>query len=76
MITVQPESGRKVESVGTDSTTVGAGRGSLVAVEVGAACCWGRHPTRPTAMMSMKNRNNFFIGFSVDKCPAILPAKD
>ena len=75
VITVQPESGRKADSVGTDSTAVGAGLGSLVAVEVGVACTWGRHPTRLTAMSS-KNRNNFFIGFSVGKYPAILPAKD
>jgi hypothetical protein len=90
VITVHPESGKNVDSVGTESTTVGAGRGSLVAPELialvevgkagtaadgeGVACSLGRQPARPTAT-SIKIRNNFFIHFSMGKCQAILPVK-
>ena len=46
VITVQPESGRKADWVGTVRTTVGAGCASVVAVavKVGVACTWGWQP--------------------------------
>src|SRR4030042_1498151 len=63
VITVQPESGRKADWVGTVRTTVGAGRASVVAVavKVGVACTWGRQPVKPTAKRINNSKKDFFI---------------
>ncbi len=72
--TVQPESGRKGVWPGTVRTVVGAGRETVeaswataVAVDVGFACTWGRHPARGMAASIINNKNSLRIRFSEDK---------
>jgi hypothetical protein len=70
---VQSELGIKAVSVGTVRTTVAVGRASVVAVavdvdidvDVGVACSLGKQPAKPTAISITKNRNDFFIYFSI-----------
>ena len=75
--TVQPDSGRNAEPVGTLRMTVGAGRTAVVSVgfSVGVAWFCGRQPTRLTVNRSSKSSNVLFIYISTDKVPAILPVK-
>ncbi len=75
VITVQPESGWKGVPSGTDSTTVGAGRATEVAVEVGVAVTWGRQPAKGSPTSIKNNKNNLRIHISMDKYLAILPVK-
>ncbi len=63
-ITVQPESGDNAPWVGTDKTTVGAGREGEVAVGRGVACDWGRQPANTNAASNNNNNMDFRIRFS------------
>ena len=67
LITVQPESGSKLLSVGTLNTTVGAGLGTLVAVAVGVVCTSGKQPVKASEASINTIRINLRIHFSVDK---------
>jgi hypothetical protein len=67
LITVQPESGNRLLSVGTLNNAVGVGRGTLVEVAVGVACTSGRQPVNASEASINTIRINLRIHFSIDK---------
>jgi hypothetical protein len=67
LMTVQPESGSKLVSVGTLNTTVGAGRATLVTVVVGVACALGKQPVRVSEATNNAIMINLRIHFSINK---------
>ena len=77
VITVQLEFSRTGVSFGTVMVTVGAGLevvvGALVAVDVGAACAWGRQPASITAMSVINTKDTLRTRISMAEYCAILP---